>query len=100
MDIGERLKYYRTCKEFSIYRLHLETGISQNHISGIESNKRQPTIDTLSRLLSPLGITLSEFFNESDASFLSEDEKELVANFRTIPKEKSDILLELSRALK
>ncbi len=99
MNIGERLKHYREAKGFTIYRLHGETDVSQNHISAIETGKRQPTIELLSRLLAPMGITLAEFFNEGEASYLTDNERLLVENYRTLPNEKSAALLELSRLL-
>lgn len=101
MDFGKRLREMRESKEMSIYRISQITGISQGHISDLENGKNQPTIDTLSKLLEPLGITLSEFFNEnSEISFLTDREKELVANFRTLPDSKAELYLELGKALK
>lgn len=101
MNIGERLRILRKSKNISIYKISKETGISQNHISGIELGKRQPTIDTLSRLTKPLGITLTELFNEdAKAVFLSENEKLLIENYRCLPDDKAAALLNLSNMLK
>lgn len=101
MNIGERLRNIRNGKGYSIYFLSKQTGISQNHISGIERGLRQPTIDTLERLTEPLGITLAELFNESDdISILSEKERLLIENFRTLPDEKADALFDLCKLLK
>lgn len=101
MNIGERLRFIRESKKITIYRLSKETGVSQNHISGIELGKRQPTIDMLIRLTKPLGITLSELFNESDNNIsLSENEKELIVNYRCLPDEKASALLILSKLLR
>lgn len=100
MTIGDRLRSIREAKNITIYRLSKETGISQNHISGIELGKRQPTIETLSRLLAPLGISLAELFNEEKkAMYPSEDERLLIENYRRLPKEKADMLLNLSNML-
>ncbi|MBD5146205.1 MAG: helix-turn-helix transcriptional regulator [Ruminococcus sp.] len=100
MKIGARLRHYRTAKGFSIYKLSKETDISQNHISAIENDKRQPTVETLERLVSPMGITLAELFNESETSaFLTADERELVENYRSMPKESADLIYKLSNTL-
>lgn len=100
MKIGERLRHYRTSKGFTIYRLSKETDISQNHISAIENDKRQPTIDTLERLISPLGITLAELFNQNtDISFLNEKERQLVENYRSMPADNAELILTLSKKL-
>ncbi len=101
MTIGERLRKLRNAKGLTIYKLSKETDISQNHISAIELNKRQPTIDTLSRLVVPLGISLAELFNEdSEVSYLTKSERTLVENYRELPEEKAQILLNLSDLLK
>lgn len=100
MKIGSRLRQYRKAKGFSIYRLSNETDISQNHISAIENDKRQPTVETLERLIAPMGITLAELFNDSEnVSFLSPDERELVVNYRSMPNGSSELLLSLSKVL-
>lgn len=99
MEFGKRLKYFRKAKGFSIYKLSKESGISQNHISAIENEKRQPTIDTLVRLIKPLGITLSELFSEGEISYLTEQERDLITIFRSLSNEKSLILYKLSKLL-
>lgn len=101
MDIGKRLRAIREGKQITIYRLSKDTGISQNHISGIELGKRQPTIDTLTRLITPLGITLAELFNDNNkAVFPTDNERALLENYRCLPDDKASALLNLSKMLK
>ena len=99
MEYGKRIKALREAKKISIYRLSQDSGISQGHISDLENGINQPTIETLKRILAPLGCSLSEFFNEGEISVLSEKEKELVASFRTMPDEKAELFLKLGRIL-
>lgn len=100
MDIGERLRVIRKSKGYSIYKISQETGISQNHISDLELGRRKPSVETLRRLIVPLGITLAELFNEdTEVSILTEKERELVDNYRTLPENKAEGLLNLSRLL-
>ncbi len=100
MEIGERLRSIRKSKKMSIYKLSQETGISQNHISDLELGRRKPSVETLKRLIVPLGITLAELFNEdTEASILTEKERELIENYRTLPDNKAESLLNLSRLL-
>ena len=99
MEYGKRIRALREAKKISIYRLSQDSGISQGHISDLENGINQPTIETLKRLLAPLGCSLSEFFNEGEVSVLSEKEKELVASFRTMPDEKAELFLELGKIL-
>lgn len=101
MTIGERLRKLRKAKGLSIYKISKDTEISQNHISAIERNQRQPTIDTLSRLVVPLGISLAELFNEdTEASYLTKAERTLIENYRQLPEDKAQVLLNLSDMLK
>lgn len=100
MNIGERISSLRKSKNLSIYRISQETGISQNHIRDIEQGRRNPSIDTLSRLIAPLGLSLSELFNvNDDTSFLNKDERQLVENYRTLSERKAALLLEMSYIL-
>ena len=100
MELNERLKYFRKAKKMSIYKLSQETGISQGHISDLENGRNQPTIETLKRLIVPLGISLSEFFNEDgEISVLTDKEKELVEQYRTLPDDKAELYLLLGKAL-
>jgi len=101
MDIGEKIRKIRTAKGLSMYRLTQVTGISGHHIKGIEEGTRQPTIDTLKKLLVPLGISMAELFSEeTDSTYLTEKERTLIENFRTLDKEKADALLLFSDILK
>ena len=100
MNVGNKLRFIRETKKISIYKLSKDTGISQNHISSIELGKRQPTVETLSRLIEPLGITLAELFNESDeVMFPTQEERLLLENYRCLPKDKAVALLNLSELL-
>lgn len=51
-------------------------------------------------MIVPLGVTLAELFNEGEASYLSERERQLIENFRVLSDEKSDALLSISETLK
>ena len=100
MEIGKRLRALRKSKGLSIYKLSQETGISQNHISDLELGRRKPSVETLKRLTAPLGISMAELFNEDgEVTILSDNERELVENYRTLPDVKADSLLTLSRLL-
>ena len=100
MELGMHIKQIRESKGLSVYRITQETGISGHHIKGIEDGTRQPTIETLQRLIKPLGITMAELFNDGDCTFLNEKERMLIENFRSLDEEKADALLNISKVLK
>ena len=93
MDISKRLKEIRRAKKISVYKLSQLSGVS-------ERGDRNPSIDTLSRLSVPLGITLPELLNESDnISYLSVKEQELIKCFRNLTDDKADALLAFLKTL-
>jgi len=100
MDIAGRFRKLRTDKGFSIYRLSKQSDVSENYIHRIEKGENQPSVYILEKLLSCLGITLSEFLNEdANAMYLSQSERELVESIRRLPKEKADAILLLARLM-
>lgn len=101
MEVGKKLKKLREDKKMSMYRLTQITGVSGHHIKGIENGTRQPTIETLNRLVLALGSSLAEIFNDdTECTYLNEKERRLIENFRTLSGEKADVLLSLSDVLK
>ena len=100
MNLGERIQKLREGKGLTRYRLTQITGISGHHIKGIEEGTRQPTIDTLEKMIVPLGVTLAELFNDGDATYLSDKERQLIENYRTLSDDKLDALLLMSEVLK
>ena len=100
MEVGKKLRKLRENKNMSMYRLTQMTGVSGHHIKGIEEGTRQPTIDTLNRLATALGSSLAEIFNDDlKCTYLSDKERQLIENYRTMTDEKADALLSLSSVL-
>ena len=100
MLMSEKLKKLRLDKGYSFYYVNKISGISGQHIKGMEAGTRQPTIETLQRLLNVYGITLSEFFNDNESVYyLRQDEKALLENYRIMDDEKSSALLKMSEVL-
>lgn len=100
LDISKRLKEIRKAKNISVYKLSQLSGVSETHIRDLERGDRNPSIDTLSRLSVPLGITLPELLNESDnISYLSVKEQELIKCFRNLTDDKADALLAFLKTL-
>ncbi len=100
MEIGKKLRKLRESKKMSKYRLTQMTGVCGHHIKGIEEGTRQPTIETLERLVTALGSSLAEIFNDdTNVSYLSDKEKKLIENFRTLNDDKADALLLMSDVL-
>ena len=100
MDISERLKSIRVAKNMSVYKLSQLSGVSETHIRDLERGDRNPSIDTLCRLVEPMGVPVSELFTESNnMTVLSDEEKALLDCYRMLSKDKADSLLIFLRTL-
>ena len=100
MKVGEKLKKLRDNKGMTMYRLTQMTGVSGHHIKGIEDGTRQPTIETLTKLVTALGSSLAEvFIDDEECFYLKDDEKRLIENYRMASEEKKNALLNISDVL-
>lgn len=62
MDIGQRIRGLRKARKLTLGELAKETDLSQPFLSQMERDIKTPSIETLSRICTALGITLAEFF--------------------------------------
>jgi transcriptional regulator with XRE-family HTH domain len=63
-DIAETIAILRLIRGKTQSQLASEIGVGQEYISYLEKNKRSPSLDTLKKLIRPLGIdSLSKFFD-------------------------------------
>lgn len=100
MDIGKRLAEIRGDKELSVYKLSKISEVSENYIHEIEKGIKQPSVLILEKVLTSLGITLAEFFNESDdVIYPSDFEKKLVQAVRILSEEKAKAILNIAELL-
>lgn len=65
LDIGKRLKEIRSARRLSQRELAKRTGVANASISQIESNRLNPTVGALKRILDGIPISLAAFFDES-----------------------------------
>jgi len=59
MDLGKTIKRIRKLKDISQKELSESSGITQAYLSLIEGNKKEPTVTTLDRIATALGIPIS-----------------------------------------
>lgn len=98
MNIGKRLKEYRSERHLSQKKLSHHTGISQSFISSIKSNKQSPTITTLERICDVLGITIAEFFSRADNA-VPDSLKPLLDNARQLSPAQRESLINFLKSL-
>ena len=96
MDINKKIMALCNERDWSTYDLAREAILTHSTLSSMFQRGAPPKIETLQRICEAFGITLSQFFLENEQlEVLSSEEKDLVALFRKLPRDKQIALLEL-----
>jgi transcriptional regulator with XRE-family HTH domain len=82
-EILARVRELCAKRNWSVYRLALESGIGQTTLSNLFKRNNVPTIATLERICAGFGITLSQFFayGKEATPYLSDDQLEFVRRY-------------------
>lgn len=78
MDILNKITQLRQERHWTEYQLAEKSGLTQSTISSWYRKNMLPTIPSLSKLCSAFGITLSQFFLDSDSTIVELDERQLL----------------------
>lgn len=65
-EVIKKLRFYREQRNISQFELSLQSGVSQNMITYIETGKRAPTLKTLIKLCIALEISPAKLFEENN----------------------------------
>lgn len=96
MDINKKIEALRFQRGWSMYELAQEAGITQSTLSSMLKRGNPPKIETLACICEAFGISLAQFFmNDEQLEMLTQQEKEFITLFRSLPKEKRHSLLQL-----
>ena len=95
MNVIQKIKQLAEARGWTEYRLVKESGLSASTISNIYHRNTIPSIPTLEIICNTFGITLSQFFGESDEISLSKEQARLLDQWATIKPEQREILLKL-----
>lgn len=96
MSIIERIEKLRKERNWTVYELSIESGITQSTIASMLQRNTPPRIETLQLICDAFGITLAQFFLEDETiEILSVKEKELLTAYRKLPEHKQNALFNL-----
>ena len=96
MDVLCKIKHLRDLRGWSNYRLAKMANISEGSLNNLFRLNNQPTISTLNSLCKGLGISLSQFFAESDeAIILNSEQRNLLQVWDTLTEKQKAATLEL-----
>ncbi len=96
MDVLKKINKIRIERNWSVYRLSVESGISQSTLTNMFNRETLPSITTLECICSAFGMTLSEFFLEDKETKIT-DETEILALYRSAPEEVKSAIAVLLR---
>ena len=100
MNVLEKVKKMQEERGWSTYKLALESGLTQSTLSNMFARGTCPTVDTLEKICDAFGISLSEFFEESDRkTHVSKEELEMLRKYRALTDKEKDAVKSMINAL-
>lgn len=101
MDIIQRIDSLMEERQWSDYKLSVESGLSSSTIANIHRRNTIPSIPTLEAICDAFGITLSQFFDEGLMTVqLNNEQKELFSEWITLTKEQKQLLFAIIKEFK
>lgn len=99
IDVLDEITRLRMNRSWSEYELAKRAGIPQSTISTWYRKRQLPTLPSLEKLCEGFGITLSQFFAETEEPvLLTPEERELLDCWTALPERQRTLILELLRS--
>ncbi len=99
MDTHSRLRQLMAERGWTAYRLAKESGLSESTLANIFKRNTVPSISTLKSVCSAFGISLAQFFAESEMVELTPELKELFDHWVSLTPEQKQAALQMIRAM-
>lgn len=96
-DILGKIDKERLERGWTEYALAENAGITQSTISTWRNRNLQPNIASLEKICAGFGITLAQFFQTTEAVYLSKEQQELLELWGKLCPDQKAALLELIR---
>ena len=87
-------------RDISKYRLSQLSGISQSSLGRIMAQENLPSLITLEKICSALGVTLSQFFQECNSENLTEKQKEVLEIWNDLSTNEQETVMSMLRGLR
>lgn len=101
MNVIERIDMLMKERNWSDYKLSVESGLSSSTIANIHRRHSIPSIPTLETICDAFGITLSQFFSEGYSSVpLSNEQQELFRVWVTLSDNQKQLIASLIKEFK
>lgn len=99
MDVHDRLRRLLNERGWTEYRLAKNSGLSGSTIANIFKRNTVPSLPTLEAICNGLGITLSQFFADSDMVELTPELKELFESWVNLTPEQKTVAAQLLKTM-
>ena len=99
MDVLVRLQKLLESRGWTEYRLSKECGLSQSTIGNIFRRNTMPSLDSLEKICSSFGITLSQFFADNDMVELTPDLKVIFEEWKVLSLAQKEAVLQMIKAM-
>ena len=87
-------------RDISKYRLSQLSGISQSSLGRIMAQENLPSLITLEKICTALGVTLSQFFQEGNSENLTEKQKEVLGIWNDLSTNEQETVMSMLRGLR
>ena len=97
MDILTKILKERQKRNWSEYQLAQNSGITQSTISTWYRKNMQPSVSSLEKICAGFGITLSEFFSDTDDNemILTDEQKLILDKWNSLNKQQKKAVSDL-----
>ncbi len=99
MNTNERLNKLMKERGLTMYRLAIDSGLSESTIANIFRRNTTPSIETLEQICKGFGITLAQFFADGEMVEMTPDLKELFDSWRPLTPEQKKAALQMLKAM-
>lgn len=101
MDVLKRIDDLIKERNWSDYRLAMESGLSSSNIANLRRRNTVPSIPTLEAICNAFGITLSQFFDDQyNSTHLNAEQQDFFNKWIGLTAEQKKILYELVNQFK
>ena len=98
MDVLKKLQSLLDARGWTMYRLAKESGLSEKTIANIYRRNTLPSLPTLEAICGAFGITMAQFFAETESVELNPELKQVFEYWVTLTPEQKNAVLVMMRA--
>lgn len=101
MDVIKRIDELMKERQWSDYKLAIESGLSASTIANIHRRNTIPSISTLEAICSAFGITLAQFFSDGSSNMqLNSEQIDLFNRWICLTEHQKQIIYDLIKEMK